>query len=273
MKHISITPRAYAVYATVLALLGAILRTVCVLTQFDAEVGYFNNGWLSLASRALYFVAVACFAVGAIALPKKSAVSGLTSRAHTLTAYLLALVLAGFAVGAVIIGKASGEMRTLLPMAGAAILSAVYFAITALHDERTSDRLAVLGFVPVLWSILSIGETYVDPYTTINSPLKLALQTGFLGFMVLMTAELRFRLGKPSPRRAICLHAVAAFTCLTGAVSTLAGFAAGIKMDSLYPLYAAALLAAGLYALLTFPTAAPAPIENAPENPEVSEEV
>jgi len=273
MKRISITPRAYGVFAAVLCLLGVILRTACMLTCFDAEVGYFDMGWLSLSSRILYFVAIACFAAGAMALPKGSVASGLTSRAHTLAAYLLALVLAGFAVGSVIMGRANGEMRTLLPMVGAAIVSAIYFAITASRGERTSDRLALLGFIPVLWSTLSIGETYVDPYTTINSPLKLALQMGFLGFMVLMTAELRFRLGKPSPRRAICLHAVAAFTCLTGSVSTLAGFAAKVKMDSLYPLYAAVLLAAGIYALLTFPTEASTPTENAPENPEVSEEV
>ena len=279
MKRISITPRVYTVCAVCLSLLGLILRTVCVLTQFDNTVGYFDKGWLSLASRILYFVAVACFAVGAIVLPKGSVASGLTSRAHTLAAYLLALTLVGFSVGAVIFWTANRAITALLPMAGATAVSALYFFLTASCGERVTDRLAVLGFVPVLWSILAVGETYVDPYTTINSPLKLALQMGFLGFMLLTISELRFRLGKPSPRRSIFLCAVAAFTCLTASVSTLVGFIGSVKMNSLYPLYAAVLLAAGIYALLSFPRTAPAPIaqdthnKDVTENPEASEEV
>ena len=271
MKRISVTPRVYLGCAAGLSLLGAILRTVCILTCFDSEVGYFDKGLLSLASRALYFVAVACFAVGAIALPKRSVASGLTSLSHTVAAYLLAFVLMGFAIGVAILWAESKEETILLGMAAASVLAAVYFCVTASRAERTSDGLALLGFTPVLWSILAVGETYVDPYTTINSPLKLALQMGFLGFMLMTVAELRFRLGKPSPRRSIALFAVAAFTCLTGSVSTLVGFAAGVKMDSLYPLYAAVLLAVGVYALLSFPRTAPT--EPEAETPDTSEEV
>lgn len=271
MKRTIITPRIYAVCAAGLCLPGIILRTICMLTQFDAEVGYFDKGWLSTASRVLYFIAVACFVAGAFALPKGSVTSGLTSRTHTLAAYLLALTLAGFAVGTVILWTESKEKNTLLLMAGAAALSAVYFALTASCKERIADGLAALGAAPVLWGILAVGETYVDPYTTINSSIKLALQMGFLGFMLVMTAELRFRLGKPSPRRAICLHAVAAFTCLVASISTLAGFAADVKMNSLYPLYAAVLLAAGIYTLLAFPRSAP--VDASPENTAMSEEV
>jgi hypothetical protein len=242
-----------------------------MLTQFDAEVGYFNDSWLSVASRASYFIAVLCFAAGAWILPKKSTVSGLTSLYHTVAAYLLALVLAGFAVGVAILWRESKEESSLLTMAAAALVSAVYFAVTASRKERIADGLALMGFVPVLWAVLAIGETYVDPFTTINSPLKLALQMGFIGFMLLMTAELRFRLGKPYPRRAICLYAAAAFVCLVGSVPTLVGLAAGVKMDSLYPLYAAALLAAGVYAFLSFPRTSPA--EPEAEIPDTSEEV
>ena len=92
MKRTFITPRSYAVCAAGFCLLGIILRTVCMLTQFDAEVEYFNQGWLSAASRVLYFIAVVCFVAGAFALPKGSVTSGLTSRAHTIAAYLLALI-------------------------------------------------------------------------------------------------------------------------------------------------------------------------------------
>ena len=271
MKRMSITPRIHAVCTAGLCLLGVILRTVCMLTQFDAEVGYFDKGWLSFASRALYFIAIACFVAGAFALPKESVTSGLTSRTHTLAACLLALILVGFAAGAVILWTGNRGKITLPLMAVVSLASAVYFILTARRGERTSDGLAALGAAPILWGILAVGETYVDPFTTINSPLKLALQTGFLGFMLLMTAELRFRLGKASPRRAICLHAVAAFTCLVAAIPVLVGFATGVKMDSLYPLYAAALLVVGIYALLAFPRTAPA--DASPVNTATSEEV
>ena len=271
MKRMSITPRIYAVCTAGLCLLGVILRTVCMLTQFDAEVGYFDKGWLSFASRVLYFVAIACFVAGAFALPKGSVTAGLTSRAHTFAAYLLALSLVGFAVVTMILWSGS-RGKTILPlMAAASLTSAVYFILTARLEERTSDGLAALGATPVLWGILAVGETYVDPFTTINSPLKLALQMGFLGFMLLMTAELRFRLGKASPRRAICLHAVAAFTCLVASIPVLVGFATGVKMDSLYPLYAAVLLVVGIYASLSLPRTAPA--DASPENTATSEEV
>ena len=273
MKHISITPRIYEGCAAGLCLLGVILRTVCLLTQYDSEVGYFNKGWLSSASCALYFVALACFVAGAFTLPKGHVASGLTQIPHTVAAYLLALVLAGFAVGMVMQWLGNRERTILLSMAVVAIAAAIYFVLSARRKELISDGLAALGATPVLWGILALGETYVDPYTTINSPLKLALQMGFLGFMLLMTVELRFGLGKSSPRRAVCLHAVAAFTCLVASIPVLVGFVADVKMDTLYPLYAAVLLAVGIYALLSFPRTSPTPVEGAPENSEANEEV
>ena len=106
-----------------------------------------------------------------------------------------------------------------------------------------------------------MADTYFDVYVTLNSPIKVSLQVGLLGFMLILLAELRFRVGRPLPRYSLAFLALGAYACLVGSIPLLLATAVGAVSLPRYALYAAVLAVVGLYAfyLLLHYTASPAP--------------
>ena len=123
---------------------------------------------------------------------------------------------------------------------GSSTKSTYLTAITAQRDE----------------AIAAVADTYFDPYVTMNSPVKVAIQLGFLGLMLVLLAELRFRVGKALPRYSVAFLAIGSYACLVGSVPQLCAFAksyfgkASVQpVSPRYALYAAILLVAGIYGL------------------------
>jgi hypothetical protein len=173
--------------------------------------------------------------------------------------------------------KVDGYQTKLLILPIATTLPAsVYFFLSAKSRGRYSNGLALAGFLPVLWSATAIAETYTDLFTAMNSPVKITLQFGFIGFMLIMVTELRFRLGKAAPRLALALFSIGTFLCLNGALPLILGAVAGKISHVPHIAYAAALLVCGLYGgyiLLHFTHAPATPsAEDTPPAPECREE-
>ncbi len=273
------TPR-YCLYLTLaLIVLGVSLRTVCMLCLFDADPGYFSAGILPTVSNALYFVAVALPVVCALATPRSAYPTNLITPRRPIPAVGLGAVLAIAALllipflvqaylqwqgytGVTFFAYLSKYPSTELPILPATrvgfilpvtillgLAAAVFYCISASRPGRYPDWLSFLGFTPVLWSITSIGDIYFDPYVTMNSPVKISLHLGLLGFMFICLGELRFRVGRFLPRYATIFWAIGSYTCLTGSVPVLAATGAGLLNNFSHLLYAAVLLFAGLYGL------------------------
>ena len=94
---------------------------------------------------------------------------------------------------------------------------------------------------------------------------------GFLGFMLMVLAELRFRVNKPMPRYSVAFLSIGSYTCLVGSIPLLIAVCAGAVNHFRHTLYAAVLLCAGLYGLyLLFRYTAsplPPPSDTAEETP------
>lgn len=250
-------PRICFMVTAALTLAGVILRSVCQLTQFDAAVGYFNEGILSTRSNALYFAAVLLITVGACFIPKSSLPTELRMRLRLPVALLVGLSLAAFTVASFVLyfpAITSEDPRVTAITPAPIVLglpASLYFIISGKRDGRYPDGLSAAGFLPILWCVAAVAETYSDKFTTMNSPVKLGLQMGFLGFMLLLLAELRFRLGKAMPRAAVAFFGIGSFLCLVGSVPVLLGTGARILDNKFHMLYAIVLLCAGLYGLYT----------------------
>ena len=251
MDRIRTMPRLCLILTVVLSLSGAALRSVCMLTQFDAKVGYFNEGPLPTLSNILYFIAVLAATVGAVLIPKNSLSEKLDTRLRLPAAFLWGLSLAAFAIGALLlcVPQRTGNL-VLLPTA-LALPASAYFFISADRSGRYPDWLSLLGFLPVLWCIAAVGETYADQFTAMNSPIKVSLQMGFIGLALILISELRFRLGKPQPRAAVALMSMGVFLSLSAAVPVLLATGAHILDNKLHLFYAVVLLCGGLYGLYT----------------------
>lgn len=258
-------PRLCFWLTAVLALLGVSLRTVCMLCFFDADVGYFQSGILPAISSALYFAAVAAAILCAALTPKGTLPAELQVQGRPYAALFAGLALGGFTVAALLFPSlfagVSGKITLAANLAG--LPSALYFFCSAHKQGKYPDWLSLLGFIPAIWSILAIADTYFDAYVALNSPIKTALHLGLLGLMLMLLAELRFRVGKPLPRYSLAFLSVGSYTCLVGSIPLLIAAAAGSVTLPRYSLYAAVLTIMGLYGLylLLHYTASPIPAE------------
>ena len=248
-KHLS---RLYFLLTAGISLVGLALRVICMLTRYDAAVGYFDKGFLSTASYVLYFVAVIAAIFGAIFLPKDSVDPTLRTPHRAPFAYAVGLVLTVFAVWYTVAALLSSpsalleaEGLTDLLLIISALAAIAYFPLTAQRHGTYRDSLVFAGFLPLLWCMATIAVTYSDPYVTMNSPIKVSLQMGLLGSMLILVAELGCRLGKPVSRKAIAMTAIGTYTALMASLPILA--AASVSPALLYTLCAGVLLAVAVY--------------------------
>lgn len=275
MERSRLSPRVCLLVTATLTLLGVILRSVCMLTNFDAAVGYFNPGILTTLSNALYFAAVIAAAVCASLIHKGVLPATLRTRLRRPAAYLWGLSLAAFTVGVLLVCYPSRTSNFLTYPMILGILSSLYFFISGSKDGTYSDALSALGFIPVVWCVTAAWETYTDQFTAMNSPIKVGLQLGFLGLALILISELRFRLGKPLPRVAVTFMGIGSYLALCGSVPVLLGTGAMILSNKLHLFYAIVLLCGGLYGLYTlfqytwFPAEEESEWEDAEESPYV----
>ena len=278
-------PRICFWLSAALTLIGVTLRAVCMLCLFDADIGYFAVGLLPTLSNALYFVAAVAIVLCAALTPRNILPAApkaegadeaeqappprliLPMELHTpgraYAALLMGLALGGFTVATLLLPDlfrgVSGKAVLAANILG--LLSSAYFFLSAHKDGRYPDWLSLLGFLPVFWAIAAVADTYFDVYVTLNSPIKVSLQVGLLGFMLILLAELRFRVGRALPRYSLAFLALGAYACLVGSIPLLLATAVGAVSLPRYALYAAVLAVVGLYAfyLLLHYTASPAP--------------
>ena len=133
-----------------------------------------------------------------------------------------------------------------------ALPAALYFVLSAnRQDSRYPDWLSLVGFLPVLWCIAAVADTYTDQFTAMNSPIKISLQMGFLGLALILVSELRFRLGKALPRVATALMSIGVFFSMNGAIPVLLGTGAHLLDNELHLFYSFVLLCGGVYGAFT----------------------
>ena len=240
------------VLTAALTLLGATIRTVCMLFAFDASVGYFNRGTLATLSTVLYFVGALVPIVCMALVPKGVLPNTLHTPKRLPVAFLWGLALIVLAVFGTIhlIDTANLTFKVSTLPVWLALPASLYFIFSAnRQDTHYPDWLSLTGFLPVLWCIASVADTYTDQFTAMNSPIKVGLQLGFVGLMLILTSELRFRLGKPLPRAAMAMQGIGSYLALCGAVPVLIGTGAHILNNTMHMLYATVLMCGSLYGL------------------------
>ena len=252
MKIKPITARLCLWSSAVLTFVGVILRTVAMFTCFDTEAGYFNDSLHTTLVTILSFAAALLPMILSIATPKGTLPTVWPEPKRDLAPVLPFALFTSSGVWILWQYVSDSQDNILLLLAGGLSLVAALYDLLLISRSAGKginvNALAAIGYAPIFWSLLSVAETYTDQFTTMNSPIKLGLQFGFLSVALTMVAELRFRLGKSTPRAALCFHAIALYLCLTGSIPTLIALAAGILNRPIHGAYALALLGAGVYA-------------------------
>lgn len=276
MNRAKFLPRFSFWLTAALTLVGVCLRSIAMLTCFDSEIGYFNNGILPILAEALYPAIILASVAMICLIPKPTLPTELTQPHRLPPSLMTGCVLAAFTFMGLILffptlpknptGQQIGDFALRAAPIIIALPASLYYFFTLRRDGRYPDRLSLVGFLPVLWGAACIAETYTDFNTPMNGPVKITLQMGFIGVMLIMVAELRFRLGKPAPRMALALFSIGTFFCLNGSLPLLVAAVTKQCTNPRQIAYAAVLFFVGLYGgytLLPFThSPAPSPVEN-----------
>lgn len=237
--------------SVIIALLAAVLRSVAYLTSFDADVGYFNGSFFSVAVN--YLIILACaFALGGFIfiskeadLPKQIDNSG--------NAVFFASVFAGFIMIAdfaykiyTMIGEdkfayykfifdpkyKSDDLYFIRATAiieilgvAASVLSAVCFFLRS--SKKAGGKLCTwLGFFPIVRALVGVAHIYFEMEVQMNHPSKLMIQFALIAIMIYFLSEERFYISEdhPRPRRFIVCGCVALILAFTAGVSEMFGF-------------------------------------------------
>ncbi len=102
-----------------------------------------------------------------------------------------------------------------------ALPAGAYFLLTAMSRREEDNRLAVLGFFPVLWLAACLMRIYFDRTSAINDPMQLLLQLSLAAVMLACLTELRALVGKTGFRVRFAISAVAVLLGITSSVSML----------------------------------------------------
>lgn len=241
-----------------LTLLAVVLRSIAMLCCFDAEIGYFQAGVLPTMCDVLCGLAVLAPLACVIAMPRQdtdalkarmqptvaqSHASGVIPAAVVLTASALALLLYFRPV------EPQATPKLLIWVFATGLITALFYAARCGLKLGTVVTV-LLGFGAIAWSIVSVGYTYFDPYTTMNSPVKLSLQFGLIAAMLLVTSELRALMDRYAPRSGLFFHALAVFFCANASIPVLVAHFADVRQTTFHFLLACALLAVAIYATI-----------------------
>lgn len=283
VKRFPLWAKLMPILAAALTLVGVILRTVAMYVCFDREVGYFDSSFLPTLLTVLSVVAALLPILLAILTPKGSLPTVWPEEKRGLIAVLplLLCAISGFLM-LWASTNASASTTLLTCTAVLTLFSALYYFLVtaqALGKRANTNAVAAIGYAPVLWGLFAMAETYTDQFTTMNSPIKLGLQFGFLGVMLVTISELRFRLHKPTPRASLCFHCIAMFFCFTGSIPTLIYLlptllGAAPANAAAHCAYALVLLGVGAYAtvrLCFYITASPIEASETSETAETAE--
>lgn len=252
MDRSRLIPRICLLATVGLSLIGVVVRTLAYLTCFDIQVGYFDPGPLPTVSNILFGVAFGAALLAALLIPKGTTAARPSTSVIKLPALAMGIVLALFTIAAFVLCYPIRTGDMLLAPIIFGLLGSTYYFVAALSspahpDGRFPDWMCALGFLPLLWTLAALAETYTDRYVAMNSPVKTSLHLALIGFLLIIITELRFRLGKPAPRIALCFLSTGVAFTLMGALPVLIATGAKVLADVPHTLYAAVLVFAGLY--------------------------
>lgn len=245
-KKISV--RTYFIIASALTLASVILRTAAIFWDFDAEIGYFNNGILSLLGTVLPIISIIALIFLAFFLRPVTASTEMCCRFGRrvyilISSIVILLISVVFEIFNLLQFSRNGSIDLLLFITG--IPAAAYYLLAFLDNDRRKifrPVAVMLGFFVIFWALLAIGYTYFDNFVQMNSPIKLIIQFGLISVMFSTLSDLRVLLGRPCPRSAILSNSLTMFLGYTAAFPIILRSFKSRLSDPHYSLMALALL-------------------------------
>lgn len=216
-KKISVPAFVYAAVALIITLAAVILRTVSLLSFYDADIGYYKSDAVLPVVMNILCLAGTLFFVSAFFVFRKQElpVTGKENNIFVKCASVAAAV--GFA-GYVIITLIDSNLTALILLALAgALASAVYFLMNLKKQPANRDSQMYAGIGIIVFGIYSLAKSYFDMNVQMNSPNKTALHLACLATLVFFVNE--FRALVSDRRKGFYVFSLCAVVLFTGMFS------------------------------------------------------
>ena len=260
--------------ALTFAPLAALLRSIAFFTSFDAEIGYFNDGFFSDTVSSMLVVCSIFFLTGFIFISKEAKLSAKID--NSANSIFFSACFAGFVMLAdfaykvyTLIGedkfayykfifnpafKAENaymiRATAIIEIAGvlASVLTAACFFVRSSKVPKAKLS-AILGFFPIIRALVGVAEIYFDMKVQMNHPSKLMLEFALIAVMIAFLYELRFFVSDDHarPRHFVVFSCVALIISISAGISEMVGFFAGKLSKGDFCIEAFFCLAMGLY--------------------------
>ncbi|MBQ7171069.1 MAG: hypothetical protein IJR89_02200 [Clostridia bacterium] len=182
-----------------LGLAAGLLALIAGFVQFESGTHYFFRGAVLPVLSAVFAILGVCAALAAGFLNPES------EHPEPRRASFLPAAPGFFASALVFFFLPSYPAKVSLILAVISMILLLFSCVFCLlsfllKDPKYRGLLSLLGFFPTLAPAVLAFLYYFDKTVEMNSPLKVALQTGLLFGMALFLCEIRRLLGRPLPR-------------------------------------------------------------------------
>ncbi len=240
--------KVYSLSVLALTLLLTILRTICLLTSYEQNVGYFRDSLIVTLTQVLYAVSALWCLSPLLFIPKNS-VEGISSHHPICLSAAFVTGLTFFVSGIVILFSNS----LLMLFTGTVMSLSAFFFLSELSSTRKiAAARGWLGFFVPAALLLILFGIYFNMSVALNSPFKIALQLSLLSGLAFMLCEIRDQIGISMPRAGLVSRLLCLLTCFPTGVShfifTFSGKCDVLAKTVATPLYSIPLLTLALYA-------------------------
>ena len=230
----------FYIFAVAASVVGATLRLLVVLYDYDFKLGLYNQGAILPHIFNAFLLASIVVLLFSVLLGRRASlptelprvgrlltfISSLTGFSMIATAVMQLLMRVSFEI--MLAGWKSTLASALeIAMQVFALPTALYFILMAVRQNPYRPSTAALGFFPVLWSAAYLMCVYFDTSTTLNNPLRILEQASLIVVMAFLLMELRCLVGKAKPHLYIAfgmiLMVMVASSSLPTFLLTLAG--------------------------------------------------
>ena len=228
-------------YSTVaLSALIVILRTVSLLTVFEADIGYYKTGAvIPYIQKALALCSVIFVIIFTAGIKKQVAPQDTPAQTHVST-------FATFLCGTIQISSAFlillFQRGTVAPITVAVILgfafAAVYFFYIALcPPEKRSPLCVIPAMLAVIGLVAIIVKVNLDMTVTLNNPNKTLIAIALSSIALYVVQELRFAVGKPMPRLYLASASISLILCSALSIPGIIGYYSNVLSGGDFLIY------------------------------------
>ena len=237
--------KKFSVTILLLTLLLCTLRSICMLNNYQPELGYFDSSALAISMKILLVATVAFGIITPFLTSAPSSDPPTASAGQTAVSVFSGALILISGIGILMSATSAGTVTLLL---GLFMMVGAAFFFTA-PKKRLN---AYFGFAVLAFLFCMLFHIYFDMYVAINSPLKISLQISLLTCMIYTLMLVRRAIKKTTPRFAVGIELACMTLCLSTSVSHLIyaifGNPSALTQNVLSPFISLPLFAIGTFA-------------------------